>query len=113
MLTESKNPLNITGKEHASPPVSPLDPTGEDREVEKELKLRARLGLDRLSYLSALLTGVVLLALWQLLTLAQIYPPYILPSPEAVAARFSEVLASGAIWRHTWTTLLEALLGFG
>jgi NitT/TauT family transport system permease protein len=113
MLTESKNPLNVTGKERVSPPVNPLDPTGEDREIEKELKLRARLGLDRLSYLSALLTGAVLLALWQLLTLAQVYPPYILPSPEAVAARFGEVLASGAILRHTWTTLLEALLGFG
>ncbi|MDB5078882.1 MAG: hypothetical protein JWP00_806 [Chloroflexi bacterium] len=116
-MTESKKnriSLNKTGTEPNASQFNPpdrLNPAWEEPEIIEETRPTALLG--RLSYLSALLTGAVLLAIWQLLTLAKVYPPYILPSPEAVALRFSEVLASGAIWRHAGTTLLEALLGFG
>ncbi len=73
---------------------------------------RPRLVLGRLSFLSAALTGLVLLGLWQLLATAQVYPAYILPSPEAVFDRFGETLANGSLWKHIGTTTSEALLGF-
>ncbi len=111
--SKNKNTQNIINKDTTPAPASleRPDPTKEEREIVKQAKPHLILG--RLSYLSALLTAVVLLTIWQLLTLLQVYPPYILPSPEAVAERFGEVLASGAIWRHTGTTMVEALLGFG
>lgn len=52
---------------------------------------------------------VAFLALWQLLSLR--YPPFILPGPLAVAARFFERVFDGTLLIHTATTLLEALPG--
>lgn len=69
--------------------------------------------LTKVSKLAALLSFGLLLGLWQLLALLAVYPEYILPAPATVAERFGETAASGALWRHTQTTLLEALLGFG
>ena len=40
------------------------------------------------------------------------YPPFILPPPESVAARFVAAWADGTIAPHAWTTLVEVALGF-
>lgn len=69
--------------------------------------------MQSISHLAGPLTLLVLLGLWQLLTALAVYPAYILPSPEEVAARFGEVIQSGMLWRHLETTALEAALGFG
>ncbi len=62
--------------------------------------------------IAAPISLALLLGLWQLLALLKIYPEFILPSPATVAERFWEVLWTGALWKHTSTTLLEAGLGF-
>lgn len=57
-----------------------------------------------LSFLSFLL-------LWQLAAWFGGFPTFILPSPEAVAARFAQALLDGSLLRNAAVTLLEVLIG--
>ena len=50
---------------------------------------------------------------WKLLVVAAGYPPFILPAPEQVAARFAEAWLDGTIAPHFVRTLGEVLVGFG
>ncbi|MFN8482497.1 MAG: ABC transporter permease [Anaerolineae bacterium] len=63
-----------------------------------------------LGWLSLPVGLALLLALWA--ALSQLYPPFILPGPADVAARFAQALADGTLARHLSVTLVEALLGF-
>ncbi|MEN4011783.1 MAG: ABC transporter permease [Chloroflexota bacterium] len=65
---------------------------------------RLRLILTPFSLLLALL-------LWEGLVRATQLPPFILPSPGRVAARFWQAMADGTLLRHTAATLLEVTLG--
>ncbi len=49
---------------------------------------------------------------WQWLVIARDIPPFILPPPARVAARFVAAVADGTWWAHTSVTLAESLLGF-
>jgi NitT/TauT family transport system permease protein len=69
-------------------------------------KYASRIGL-------ALGSFVAFLALWQGIIWLGGYPPFILPTPAAVAARLWDLLADGSLWRHTWVTLREVLAGLG
>ena len=60
----------------------------------------------------AVLAGAALLVGWKLLTVIGGYPPFVLPPPELVAARFVGAWADGTMLPHTVTTLEEVLLGF-
>jgi len=64
----------------------------------------ARLILDRI----ALLVGALII--WEALADWLIDPLWI-GQPSLVAARLWQLAASGDLWRHAWTTLLEAGLG--
>jgi NitT/TauT family transport system permease protein len=61
---------------------------------------------------AALMSLVVFLALWKLVTVIGGYPEFILPAPEVVAERALRAIASGVLWEHTLTTLVEVILGF-
>ena len=50
---------------------------------------------------------------WKVLVVAGGYPPFILPAPELVAARFASAWADGTIAPHAARTLYEIALGFG
>jgi NitT/TauT family transport system permease protein len=50
---------------------------------------------------------------WKALVVAGGYPPYILPAPEVVGARFVGAWANGTIAPHAARTLVEIGLGFG
>ncbi|MFN8500203.1 MAG: ABC transporter permease [Anaerolineae bacterium] len=63
-----------------------------------------------LGWLSLPVGLAILLALWA--GLSQLYPPFILPGPVDVAARFAQALTDGTLARHLSVTLVEALLGF-
>jgi len=56
---------------------------------------------------------VAFIAAWKLIVIVSGYPPYILPSPELVAARFVSAWADGTIAPHAFRTLYEVALGFG
>ena len=61
---------------------------------------------------AALLSLAVFLAIWKLVTVIGGYPEYILPAPEVVIERGLRAIASGVLWEHTLTTLVEVILGF-
>ncbi len=50
---------------------------------------------------------------WKALVVVAGYPPFILPPPEQVAARFVAAWADGTIGPHAGRTLVEVALGFG
>ena len=61
---------------------------------------------------AALLSLVAFLAIWKLVTVEPGYPDYILPAPEIVVDRALRAIATGVLWEHTLTTLVEVILGF-
>jgi len=69
----------------------------------------------RLGIISRVSLGVAallaFLALWQGIIWLGDYPPFILPSPGAVAYRLGDLLADGSLWRHAGVTLREVLGG--
>jgi len=59
------------------------------------------------------LAGLGLLAIaWKAVVVIAGYPPFVLPPPESVAARFVSAWADGTIAPHFLQTLLEVALGF-
>ncbi len=52
-------------------------------------------------------------AVWELTVRLTRLPPFILPSPAQVGARFGTALADGSLARHTLATLQEVCLGLG
>ncbi len=61
---------------------------------------------------AALLALGAFLAGWKALVVFGGYPPFILPPPEQVAARFVEAWTDGTITPHAGRTLVEVGLGF-
>jgi NitT/TauT family transport system permease protein len=62
--------------------------------------------------LAALLALAAFIVGWKALVVLGGYPPFILPPPEQVAARFVEAWADGTIAPHATRTLVEIGLGF-
>ena len=62
---------------------------------------------------AAALALVTFVVGWKALVVIAGYPPFILPPPEQVAARFVSAWAEGTIAPHALRTLVEVLLGFG
>ena len=54
---------------------------------------------------------VILLLLWQLVTVLQFYPVFIIPPPGAVLAKFAAVAMDGSLLRHSLITLQAVLAG--
>jgi len=71
---------------------------------------------DRLVTRSSVLTVigalVVFLLIWRAIVFIGGYPPFILPTPEAVFGRFLKAIGDGTIWPHFITTLQEVAFGF-
>lgn len=53
----------------------------------------------------------VLLLLWQLITVAELYPTFLIPAPAAVGEAFVEALQSGLLLKHLRVTLQEMFFG--
>jgi NitT/TauT family transport system permease protein len=66
----------------------------------------------RSTVLLSLACAAAFLGLWKLIVVVGNYPPFILPSPEAVIARFIGAWADGTMAPHAAATLLEVALGF-
>lgn len=63
-----------------------------------------RLMFDRLVLLAVVLAVWEALALW-------VVDPFWVGQPSRIGARLWQLAGSGELWRHSWTTLLEAGLG--
>lgn len=59
-----------------------------------------------------LLTGVVSLALWELVHRLELIPNVILPSPISVVEEMGILVVTDYFWSNLWVTLQEALIGF-
>lgn len=68
--------------------------------------------VTRSSVLTVLGALVVFLLVWRAIVFIGGYPPFILPTPEAVFGRFVGAIGDGILWPHLATTLLEVALGF-
>ncbi len=67
----------------------------------------------RLRHIAPLLGILLLLALWQVVTMLRVYPAFIIPTPLSVLERWIEVARDGRLWLHTWTTVSQMLVGLG
>ena len=63
----------------------------------------------KLSLLKPLFIGIILLCLWQLISVLGDFPHYIFPSPQSVW--YQLVSHSELLWQHTQITLIEIGLG--
>ena len=61
---------------------------------------------------AAIASLAAFLVAWKLATVIGGYPEFILPAPEIVVERGARAIATGILWEHTATTLLEVVLGF-
>lgn len=75
------------------------------------LKLSTNDNRQTIRRFSGLITLALVLALWQLVTALEMVSPFILPPPDAVLAKFIEVILDGRLWLHTRTTLNAVLVG--
>lgn len=57
-----------------------------------------------------LFTLIAVIAVWQTIATAGIYPEFIIPTPISVAEKFYTVLLDGRLWLHTQTTLFAVLV---
>jgi NitT/TauT family transport system permease protein len=65
------------------------------------------------SQIAPFVSLVVILLLWQAITMLELYPAFIIPPPLAVLSKFQAVLADGSLWLHTRTTLWAVIVGLG
>jgi NitT/TauT family transport system permease protein len=81
-------------------------------EVRSRLKSRfAAPACERTEYLFVPLALLLFLGLWELIVRLGNYPPFILPSPGRVYAKFLVIAGDGTLWRHTQITLVEIFGG--
>lgn len=69
--------------------------------------------MRRSTFATGLLSAASFVLLWQLVDVVSGFPPFILPTPGAVARRLVQAWADGTIEPHAAATLLEIGLGFG
>lgn len=72
---------------------------------------KRRLSVKRLRQFTPLITVVAILAIWQTIVTAQIYPPFIIPSPLSVVEKGMQVIGDGSLLRHASTTFGNVVAG--
>jgi putative riboflavin transport system permease protein len=68
--------------------------------------------MSRTAALSILAALVVFLLIWQVVVVVSGFPPFILPPPGAVIARWASAWSAGTLTPHVVATLQEVVLGF-
>lgn len=63
--------------------------------------------------LAPTLTMVAVLAIWQILSEAEVFDPIIVPSFTSVISALWSLLGEKFFWEATWVTMKETLIGFG
>jgi NitT/TauT family transport system permease protein len=71
-----------------------------------------RFGERAASYAISFGLLVVFVAVWQIVSATKAIDPFFISTPLRVLDRLREWVSSGPLWRDTWVTLREALLGF-
>ena len=103
---EKDAPPKATGN---TPPRAVIPGVADEVSVPVRTRRGRRIGVNASI---GLLTLVVLVGVWWAVAVIGNYPPYILPTPPAVAERLGSMLVDGTLAKHFWTTIMEAGLGF-
>lgn len=74
-------------------------------------KSMLQVGISLMRRLMPLVSVVVLLAVWQIIVMLEVYPRFIIPAPLEVWEAFLVVLGNGTLFRHIRVTGNEVLLG--
>ncbi len=61
--------------------------------------------------LAPILGVLLIIAVWQMITMLELYPTFIIPTPLSVVQRLIEVARDGRLWLNTWTTVSQMLVG--
>lgn len=64
------------------------------------------------SVLLGSLLPVILIAFWELLSRAGVFPSYQLPAPSVIVATIAEMAAEGSLWGHIGITVYRVFFGF-
>ena len=67
--------------------------------------------MNRAAWLSVVAAFAVFVVVWKAIVVIGGLPPYILPPPETVAARFVTAWTDGTMAPHLWATVVEVVLG--
>jgi NitT/TauT family transport system permease protein len=94
-----------------APPIGPMEATSSD-EVERSQPPSIGARWLRSNKLQLFAFTVFILALWQFLNEALKVPPYLLPSPSAIAVALYSGIVDGILIRSAYVTFLEAIAGF-
>jgi NitT/TauT family transport system permease protein len=87
---------------------APLVQSGVSSRLRSRLATLAR---EQAEYLLVPLALLLFIVLWELVVRLGNYPPFFLPSPGRVYAKFLVVVRDGTLWRHTQITLVEIFGG--
>ena len=68
--------------------------------------------MNRGAWLPVVAAFAFFVVAWKAIVLVGGLPPYILPPPETVGARFVTAWLEGTVWPHFVTTMIEVVLGF-
>lgn len=77
----------------------------------KPFERQLSLGHATVRRYAGIATVIIVIALWQLVASARLYPAFIIPPPAAVFDKLIDVIRDGRLWLHTSTTLVEVLGG--
>lgn len=104
--------MGMSGRRNAG-----SDTVAQSSEIEPQIEMAGERSRDKGKSLGINLgVGLLLLGLlvgvWWLIVVVGNYPPYILPTPQAVAERLWSMILDGSLIGHFGVTVLEAGLGF-
>lgn len=87
-------------------------PTPRTTTVPARLATTTKRHEPRLSWLPALLLGMLIVAAWQIVAQSGAVSSFLLPAPLVVLGSFWGSLGNGLLWSYAQTTIIESLLGF-
>lgn len=81
--------------------------------IYRNIRQQVQQRVPQIRVFAPILGVLLILALWQGVTMLKLYPEFIIPTPVSVVQRFVEVVRDGRLWLHTWTTTSQMLVGLG
>ena len=79
--------------------------------VYRNLRQQVQQRAPSVRVVAPILVMLLVLAVWQGITMLKLYPEFIIPTPRSVVDSFFTVLGDGRLWLHTWTTTSQMLVG--
>ncbi len=82
------------------------------QQVQWKVKNRIRLPKNLKVGLYGSVVPIILLAVWQILSVVGVFEQHLLPAPTQVLEKVGSMVADGTLWGHIGVTLLRIFIGF-